>query len=54
MSAPFKTRHTIVEDLFSYEARLDIEGEIALVVGYGRTEEQAINDLVLQLSAVRR
>jgi hypothetical protein len=55
MSAPIKTRHAVVDALFlGYEARLDVGDETGLVVGYGRTEEQAINDLILQLGEVRR
>ena len=34
---------------FDCEARLDCSDETGLVVGYGQTEEEAINDLVLQL-----
>jgi len=39
---------------FDYEARRDTDDETRFVVGYGRTEEEAINDLILQFGRVRR
>ncbi len=57
MSAPIVITHVAKASplhQFDYEARRDTDDETQFVVGYGRTEEEAINDLLLQLKGVRR
>ncbi len=57
MSAPVVITHIAKASplhQFDYEARQDTNDETCFVVGYGRTEEEAINDLVLQLGGTRR
>jgi hypothetical protein len=39
---------------FDFEARCNSNDETRFVVGYGRTEAEAINDLKLQLEGVTR
>jgi hypothetical protein len=55
MSAPIVVTHVAKASplhKLDYEARRDAGDESGLVVGYGRTEEEAINDLILQLGEV--
>jgi len=57
MSAPIVITHCAKASplhQFDYEARRDANDETRFVVGYGRTEDEAINDLILQLKGVRR